>query len=60
MLAPMQAVGLAAKVKWSDLLAVPPLKRSKTGKRREPDWAAKMSDGYRGRLWVVNPFGKTL
>ena len=59
-LAPMQAVGLAAKVKWSDLLAVPPLKRSKTGKRREPDWAAKMSDGYRGRLWVVNPFGKTL
>lgn len=59
-LVPMQMVGLAAKVRWSDLLAVPPTKTSKTKKRGEPDRAAKMSKGYRGRLWVVNPFGLRL
>jgi hypothetical protein len=59
-LVPMQAVGLAAKVRWKDLLAVPPLKPRKLGECREPDWAAKMSHGYHGRLWVVNPFGARL
>jgi len=60
LLAPMQAVGLAAKVPWEDLLAVPPSKKSKSRTRRESDWAAKMSNGYHGRFWVVNPFGHRL
>lgn len=59
-LVPMQAVGLAAKVRWKDLLAVPPSKPRKSGKCREPDWAARMSKGYHGRLWIVNPFGARL
>jgi ribosomal protein L29 len=58
-LVPMQSVGLAAQVSWSDLFAVPsePTTTQNDGPVKR-DWEATMAKDYNhARAWIVNPFG---
>jgi hypothetical protein len=64
-LMPMQAVGLAAQVPWDDLFSgpkeMPATKLVPFGTDAiTPALPAIMKNGYRGKKWVVNPFGARL